>query len=249
MSEAATRTLVVFHAHPDDESLLTAGTMARAVDKGHRVVLVIATDGELGETRASLALGVNLGHVRRREARAAARLLGVHRLVHLEYADSGVDHRVPTDPPERTRFVRAPLSEAAGQLASVLCEENAEVLVTDTESGGYGHRDHVRAHCVGAEAARLAHTPRVLQATMPFAYCSPHLITHHIDVRPHLSVKRAVLRAHRSQTSPSVGGDRALARCLTLPAPVFRLLFGREWFLGGPRAGLRRSQDPFELVS
>ena len=39
------RTLVAFHAHPDDEALLTAGTMARAAAEGHRVVLVLATDG------------------------------------------------------------------------------------------------------------------------------------------------------------------------------------------------------------
>ena len=39
------RALVVLHAHPDDEALLTAGTMARAAAQGHRVVLVVATDG------------------------------------------------------------------------------------------------------------------------------------------------------------------------------------------------------------
>ena len=43
-----TRTLVAFHAHPDDEALLTSGTMARAAAEGHRVVLVLATDGALG---------------------------------------------------------------------------------------------------------------------------------------------------------------------------------------------------------
>ena len=42
------RTLVALHAHPDDEALLTAGTMARAAAQGHRVVLVVATDGALG---------------------------------------------------------------------------------------------------------------------------------------------------------------------------------------------------------
>ena len=42
-------TLVTFHAHPDDESIATAGTMARAKAEGHRVVLVLATRGELGE--------------------------------------------------------------------------------------------------------------------------------------------------------------------------------------------------------
>jgi LmbE family N-acetylglucosaminyl deacetylase len=60
------RALVVFHAHPDDEALLTAGTMARAVDQGHRVVLVVATDGELGRTRAPVEPDTRLGRWRAR---------------------------------------------------------------------------------------------------------------------------------------------------------------------------------------
>jgi LmbE family N-acetylglucosaminyl deacetylase len=43
-------TVVAFHAHPDDESLLTGGTLARAAAEGHRVVLVTATLGEAGLT-------------------------------------------------------------------------------------------------------------------------------------------------------------------------------------------------------
>ena len=35
--------LLAVHAHPDDESLISAGTIARAVDAGHRVILVLAT--------------------------------------------------------------------------------------------------------------------------------------------------------------------------------------------------------------
>ena len=49
--DSAARTLVVFHAHPDDEALLTAGTMARAAAEGHRVVLVVATDFQCVEHR------------------------------------------------------------------------------------------------------------------------------------------------------------------------------------------------------
>jgi LmbE family N-acetylglucosaminyl deacetylase len=224
------RTLVVFHAHPDDEALLTAGTMARAAGQGRRVVLVVATDGELGRTRAPVEPGVSLGDVRRGEVGESALLLGVHRLVHLGYADSGAGESVPADPPGRTRFVRS--IDAAVRLAAVLREERAEVLITDDDGGGYGHRDHRRAHQVAVEAARLAGIPRVLQATLPFAYTSPRLITHRVDVRPQLAVKRAALRAHVSQSSPTVGGDRALVRCLKLPGPVFGWLFGREWFIG-----------------
>lgn len=42
------RTIVFVHAHPDDESSLTAGSMAMAHDRGDRVIEIFATSGELG---------------------------------------------------------------------------------------------------------------------------------------------------------------------------------------------------------
>ena len=62
-------TIVFLHAHPDDEASQTSGTMARAVDEGHRVVLVVATGGEHGTAPADLADGETLVDRRRREAR------------------------------------------------------------------------------------------------------------------------------------------------------------------------------------
>ena len=50
-------TLVFVHAHPDDEASQTAGAMCRAVEEGHRVVLVVSTGGEHGEDAADLAPG------------------------------------------------------------------------------------------------------------------------------------------------------------------------------------------------
>ena len=58
-------TLVAFHAHPDDEALLTSGTMARAAAEGHRVVLVVATDGELGLASTDFTAGGGLAAHRR----------------------------------------------------------------------------------------------------------------------------------------------------------------------------------------
>ncbi|MBD3785300.1 MAG: PIG-L family deacetylase, partial [Micrococcales bacterium] len=73
------RTLVAFHAHPDDEALLTAGTMARAAAEGHRVVLVLATDGGAGLAAADLRRD-GLGRLRLAEASASAAALGVARV-------------------------------------------------------------------------------------------------------------------------------------------------------------------------
>lgn len=251
-----TRTLVAFHAHPDDEALLTSGTMARAAAEGHRVVLVIATDGALGLASDDFKDGGALADVRLAETRASADALGVARVEWLGYADSGHQGPIPADPPGQMRFCRAPIEEAAERLAAVLRTERADVLLTYDAQGGYGHRDHVRVHQVGARAAEIARTPRVLEATVPRdtiaravrwvgrvhhypdefdptvferSYTPRADITHRIDVRRHAGAKRASMRAHASQAS-SNGGDRTLAAFLRIPRPLYDVVFGREWF-------------------
>ena len=115
------RTLIAFHAHPDDEALLTSGTMARAAAEGHRVVLVVATDGDLGLASSTYAADGHLGRRRLDELRASADRLGVARVEHLGYADSGLGPELLPDPchhPYRT--VRVPhrygLAHTAAQL-------------------------------------------------------------------------------------------------------------------------------------
>lgn len=223
-----TRTLVAFHAHPDDEALLTAGTMARAAAAGHRVVLVLATDGGLGLASASFREGGQLGAARLAEAQRSAEALGVARVEWLGYADSGSGPDLYDNPPGQVRFCRAPLEEAAERLAAVLKTERADVLLSYDRNGGYGHRDHVRVHEVAARAAEIAGTPRVLEATVPRdllvrairlvgrlyrfpsefdptsferAYSARSEITHRIDVRRYAGAKRASMRAHASQAT------------------------------------------------
>ena len=59
MEAEPARTVVFFHAHPDDEAIFTGGTMALLAAAGWRVVLVLATAGERGETsRLSNRTGV-----------------------------------------------------------------------------------------------------------------------------------------------------------------------------------------------
>ena len=64
-------------------------------------------------------------------------------------------------------FARADVEEAAGRLAKLLVEEDADVLTVYDPVGGYGHPDHVQVHRVGTRAAELAGTPVVLEATVP----------------------------------------------------------------------------------
>ena len=157
-------TLVCFHAHPDDECIVTGGTIARAVHEGHRVVLVVATNGEFGEVPADLAAGETLVDRRHAETEASAAVLGIHRIVWLGYSDSGMTGWPQNELAET--FLRAELEEAAQCLAAVLQEECADVLTLYDWHGIYGHPDHIKVHQVGHRAAGIAATPAVFEATV-----------------------------------------------------------------------------------
>jgi LmbE family N-acetylglucosaminyl deacetylase len=262
MSDQTPRTLLAFHAHPDDEALLTSGTMARAAAEGHRVILVVATDGELGLASQHYAAG-GLAARRAAELQQSAQALGVARVEQLGYADSGLGPELLPDPPGRTRFVRADTEEAATRVAAILQEEQVDVLLGYDANGGYGHPDHVKLHHVARRAAALAGTPRLLEATVPRdticraldlaakiyrfppefdrssfdrAFSARSEITHRINVRRHIRAKRASMRAHASQASADGEADRTLAAFLRIPRPLYDLVFGREWFVDATAA-------------
>ncbi|NDD98100.1 MAG: GlcNAc-PI de-N-acetylase, partial [Actinobacteria bacterium] len=146
-------TLLCFHAHPDDESIATGGTIARAVSEGHRVVLVIATDGRHGEVPSDLASGETLADRRRRETEQSVEALGAHALHWLGYHDSGMTGWPQNDEPGA--FMRADLDEAAQRLARILTDEKVDVMTCYDWHGGYGHPDHIQVHRVGHRAAEL----------------------------------------------------------------------------------------------
>jgi len=157
-------TAVFFHAHPDDESIATGGTMAKLAAAGHRVVLVCATGGEHGEQPADLAEGESLGDRRRVETERSAAVLGTAHVHWLGYHDSGMTGWAQNDDPRA--FVRAEVDDAAARLADVLRREGASILTCYDWHGNYGHPDHVMVHRVGHRAAALAGTPFVYEATM-----------------------------------------------------------------------------------
>jgi LmbE family N-acetylglucosaminyl deacetylase len=236
-------TLVSFHAHPDDECIACGGVIRKAHEDGHRVVLVVATRGELGEVPDGfLDEGEQLWQRRIVETQAAADILGVDRVEFLGYTDSGMMGEPTNDQPGT--FWTADVEEAAGRLAAILREENSDVLTVYDDHGGYGHPDHIQVHRVGMRAAELAGTPRVYQATinrdralagrersgvdMPDLaddFGTPESqITCAVDVTKFTGEKRAAMRAHASQISEQ-------SFFLALSDEAFQFAFGTEWFI------------------
>jgi LmbE family N-acetylglucosaminyl deacetylase len=228
-------TVVAFHAHPDDEVLLTGGTLAKLAAEGNRVIIVVATDGIIGPASDR----------RLAELQASADTLGAARVVHLGYADSGPGPVLFPDPPGRVRFARADLDRAAARLAGILRDEQASLLLSYDAGGGYGHRDHLKVHQVGARAAQLAGDVRVLEATWPpwlvklavlprprdarTARSSRAAVTRRVNVRRYAAQKQAALAAHSSQHSGNGRAARLIRLLIRLPAPVFGALLGCEW--------------------
>src|SRR5262249_59220428 len=91
-SEAHLPTLMTVHAHPDDETIGTGGTMATAVEAGRRVVLVTCTRGEMGEIVVPDMDNPDnhrrLGEIRAGELERAMDALGVTEGENLGYRDS-----------------------------------------------------------------------------------------------------------------------------------------------------------------
>jgi LmbE family N-acetylglucosaminyl deacetylase len=154
-------TLMTLHAHPDDETIGTGGSMAKAVAAGHRVVLVTCTRGEMGEIVVpDMDTPDNhrrLGELRAGELERALGHLGVTEWENLGYHDSDMMGRPGNHDPRS--FWMADLDEASGRLVWLIRRYQPDVITTYNDFGGYGHPDHIRTHDVTVRAFPRAGDP------------------------------------------------------------------------------------------
>ena len=266
--------LVCFHAHPDDEVMLTAGVMMKAKRDGHRVVLVTATDGACGEYPPGiLAEGETLAEKRSKELEASAKIIGIDRLVWLGYRDSGMMGTQDNENP--SCFWQADAQEAADRLKKILEEESADVLTIYDDHGGYGHPDHIQVHRVGVLAGELFGIKAIYEATLnrdrflemmkaasdldefaevarefqsqleEFEMGQPEsMLTTAVDVSEFSGAKREAFSAHESQVAP----DSWVRK---IPEDYFKFAFASEYFtLRGVPAGIRSNDlfDPWNQI-
>src|SRR4029078_8617345 len=157
MSTAHVPTLMTVHAHPDDETIGTGGTMLKTVTAGRRVVLVTCPRGEMGEiVVADMDTPDNhrrLGELRAAELERAMGRLGVTEGENLGYHDSDMMGRAGNSRPPS--FGQADLDEAARRLVWFIRRFQPDVITTYNDFGGYGHPDNIRdAHVKGRAVLR-----------------------------------------------------------------------------------------------
>jgi N-acetyl-1-D-myo-inositol-2-amino-2-deoxy-alpha-D-glucopyranoside deacetylase len=144
------------HAHPDDESMGTGGTIARLVAEGIRVDLVTCTDGAEGEvhdpTLDPEEARPRLTAIRAAELACSLDALGggaIHQHL-LGYRDSGMIGTDANAHPDA--FWQADIEVATGRLVEIVHEARPAAIVTYDENGNYGHPDHINAARIAREA-------------------------------------------------------------------------------------------------
>ncbi len=161
MSRPNPNTLLAVHAHPDDESFSTGGTLAKYAAMGFQTSLVFCTRGEAGDIQDPAfvppAPGLAIKDIRKLELERALKVLQVGSVYFLGYRDSGMagspDNRHPK------AFARADLEEATAKLVRIIRRTYPQVIVTYNEKGTYGHPDHIMAHKVTLRAFEAAGDP------------------------------------------------------------------------------------------
>lgn len=184
-------------AHPDDETFICGGSLAKAAQTGDRVVLVCATKGEMGRRMGvpPTATRETLAALRDRELREACSALGIAELTYLGVRDKTLEIQ-PFD-----RLVSVVLEQ--------LRKERPERVVTFHERLG-GHADHCTIGRAATEAfvryqsdnpeAKLFFVAWNAMATDPELYGLKKEDLLRVDVREQLPAKLEAFRAHRTQS-------------------------------------------------
>jgi N-acetyl-1-D-myo-inositol-2-amino-2-deoxy-alpha-D-glucopyranoside deacetylase len=144
------------HAHPDDESMGTGGTIARLVAEGVRVDLVTCTDGAEGEVHDPTLdpdeARPRLAQIRAAELACSVAALGGGAIQHhlLGYRDSGMMGTDANGHPDC--FWQADLAEATRRLVEIVRRAKPSTIVSYDENGNYGHPDHINAARIARDA-------------------------------------------------------------------------------------------------
>jgi LmbE family N-acetylglucosaminyl deacetylase len=172
-------TILAIGAHGDDIELACGGTLAKAVSKGHQVIMVVVT-GKDSKDHKNVSIREN-GSAEK-EAKAAAKILGVSKLIILGYEDTLVPYS----------------ADLIGNLDDIMNQYKPNIVFThfvfDT------HQDHIRTAHSTISAARRQNTILLYEPINPsgqgYIAFRPQV---YIDISKTINQKINALKAHQSQ--------------------------------------------------
>jgi LmbE family N-acetylglucosaminyl deacetylase len=205
----STRVLVLT-AHPDDAEVHAGGTIARWIDEGHHVQLVIATGGDKGHDDPAMT-PQHVAELRAAEQGRAAEILGIGPVTFLDYEDGELAWAGPRLVEDLTRLVRLVRPDI--------------VLSLDPYGGAprYAtyqlHPDHRALGCAVIDAVCFRAPGPLYYPAHHRAGLAAHRVAelwlamgdhhdHAVDITPTFARKIAAVRAHASQwgTHPDLEG-------------------------------------------
>lgn len=152
-------TILGIWAHPDDETYLSAGLMARATFNGSRVVVAMATRGEAGSPDPENCPPEEIARIRGQELIAALDTVGVVELLWLGHEDG------------QCQWVD--FEEAVGKLTGIIEAVQPDTVLTFPPDGLTGHLDHQAVSTWATEAFQRA---AKMGAKLYYATITPELL-------------------------------------------------------------------------
>ncbi len=155
------KTLLAFHAHPDDESSKGAATVSRYAAEGVTCVLVTATGGEAGDVLNpaldAAAASKNLKEIREAELTEAAEIIGYSEVILLGYRDSGMPDSADNENP--LAFCNQPEEDVLERIVGIIRSIKPDVILGYDAHEFYPHPDHLRVHALSMEMYEAAADP------------------------------------------------------------------------------------------
>lgn len=139
------RRLLFIGAHPDDETFLFGGTLAKYVEEGAQVTVVCATRGERGKT-GDLCSVQDLPRMREQEMHRACAALGIHDVRFLSYIDKELS--------------KAPAEQIRRELVEAIRTTKPQIVLTFDPNGMNQHTDHLAISRFVSDAVSAAADPR-----------------------------------------------------------------------------------------
>lgn len=121
--------LFVF-AHPDDESFVTGGTIAKYSSEGHLIDLLCVTKGQLEFEEHGFETQEQYGEARKKELEEAAEVLGIQKVHYFDYMDGSLKSIEP--------------GELEDKIFKKMKEIEPDIVVTFEPRGITNHPDHVK---------------------------------------------------------------------------------------------------------